>query len=99
MPDELDATREGIARMMATLDPKDLRGMSLDDLGDAMAHPKAAEVVAQLMPVEAASVQQGDPAPDFRLPYLRGSGPAGATLRLSDHFGVRPVALVFGSYT
>ena len=72
---------------------------ALDDLRDAMSHPKAAETVAELMPVEAASVQPGQPAPDFTLPYLSGSGTEGATVTLSDHFGKRPVALIFGSYT
>ena len=33
----------------------------------------------------------------FTLPYLPGSGEGALTL--SSHFGDRPVALVFGSYT
>jgi hypothetical protein len=37
----------------------------------------------------------GDPAFDFELPLLDGSG----TVRLSSFAGERPVALVFGSYT
>ena len=37
----------------------------------------------------------GDPAFDFDLPHLDGSG----RVRLSDFAGERPVALVFGSYT
>lgn len=45
----------------------------------------------------------GDPAFDFALPRLDLSEGAerytGETLRLSDHLGVRPIALIFGSYT
>ncbi len=37
----------------------------------------------------------GDPAPDFDLPYHDNSG----RVRLAAHTGVRPVVLVFGSYT
>ncbi|MEZ5353232.1 MAG: hypothetical protein R2762_11400 [Bryobacteraceae bacterium] len=37
----------------------------------------------------------GDPAPDFDLPTLDKS----ARVQLSMHAGVRPVVLVFGSYT
>ena len=79
-------------------DPMD--GLSKDDLAAAMSHPKAAEVVAELMPFEATSVQQGEPARDFELQFLAGHGGAeGETLRLSDRFAGRPVALIFGSYT
>ncbi len=49
---------------------------------------------------EAASVQEGDPAPDFTLPWLPESGEGlGPEMALSDHFGKGPVALIFGSYT
>jgi hypothetical protein len=37
----------------------------------------------------------GDPAFAFELPLLEGGG----CVRLADFTGVRPVALVFGSYT
>jgi hypothetical protein len=77
-----------------------LAGLTVDDLADAMSHPKAGAVVAELMGLEPESVQQGQPAPDFSLPWLPGSaGNAAATMTLSDHFGDRPVALIFGSYT
>ena len=77
-----------------------LAGLTVDDLQDAMSHPLAAEVVGECMAAEAGSVQQGEPAPDFTLPWLPGSGEGrGPSLTLSDHFGKRPVALVFGSYT
>ena len=78
----------------------DLVGMNVDDLADAVSHPKAPEVIGALMEIEATSVREGDPAPDFTLPWLAGA-PAGAgdTLTLSSRFGPRPVALIFGSYT
>jgi len=41
------------------------------------------------------SLAPGDPAFDFTLPRLDGSG----DVTLSDFAGDRPVALVFGSYT
>ena len=78
-----------------------LAGITVDDLMDAMSHPKAAAVIARAMEIEAQSVQQGAAAPDFTLPWLPGSAPAGAaaSMTLSAQFGKRPVALVFGSYT
>jgi hypothetical protein len=78
----------------------EMDGLSLDDLRDAMSHPKAAAFLADWMPVEAAAVAQGEPAPDFTLPYLPGQGKdEGETMSLSSHFGSRPVGLIFGSYT
>ncbi|MGH0036337.1 MAG: hypothetical protein ACQGVK_15025 [Myxococcota bacterium] len=94
-----DATRKMIEGMLEGLAGQQMAGLSLDDLRDAMLAPGAAETVAELMPIEAGSVRQGDPAPDFELPWLPGSGPERETVRLSSHFGNRPVALVFGSYT
>ena len=94
-----DATRKMIEGMLAQLEGQAMDGLSIDDLRDAMTAPGAAEAVAELMPIEAASVKPGEPAPDFDLPWLPGSGPEGETLRLSSHFGERPVALIFGSYT
>jgi len=77
-----------------------LAGITVDDLLDAVSHPKAAETIAETMGWEAQSVKQGEPAPDFTLPWLGGTDPdRGPSLTLSSHFGNRPVALVFGSYT
>ena len=77
-----------------------LAGMTVDDLAEAMSDPRAAQVVAELMEREADTVQAGQPAPDFTLPWLPGSeGSDAPAMTLSDHFGSRPVALVFGSYT
>ena len=93
--------------MRATLEKDqeagDLAGLTVTDLEDAMSHPKAADVIAETFAAEQASVQQGEAAPDFTLPWLPGSAPAGSeALSLSSHFGkhgTRPVALTFGSYT
>ncbi len=77
-----------------------LAGLTVEDLTDAVSHPKAAEVIAELMAWDAAGVQEGELAPDFCLPWLPGFGPSGGgSMRLSDHFGNRPVGLIFGSYT
>lgn len=77
-----------------------LEGLTVDDLASAMSHPKAGGVVGDLMALEPHSVQQGEPAPDFTLPWLPGSEKPGVeALSLSSHFGKRPVALIFGSYT
>ncbi len=76
----------------------EMKGLSLEDLADAMAHPEAARAVAETLGREATSVQVGDPAPDFDLPRLTGPD-LGQRVRVSEHFGKRPVALIFGSYT
>ncbi len=77
-----------------------LAGITIDDLQDAISHPKAGAVIAECMEADAQSVQPGEPAPDFTLPWLPGSGDQRSnTLSLSSHFGKRPVALIFGSYT
>jgi len=73
-----------------------LRGMTVDDLLSAFSHPKAPDAIAELIAAEAQSVKEGDLAPDFTLPRLTGDG---GPVTLSSHFGPRPVALVFGSYT
>lgn len=77
-----------------------MKDMNVDDLMDAMSHPKAAGVVKTLMALESSAVEAGEPAPDFTLPWLSGQGPDGSSsVTLSDHLGKRPVALIFGSYT
>lgn len=77
-----------------------LAGLTVTDLEDAMSHPKAAPVIAETFAAEQGAVKQGEDAPDFTLPWLPGSAKAGPdTLSLSSHFGTRPVALIFGSYT
>ncbi len=77
-----------------------LKEMDVDDLMDAMSHPKAADIVKALIELEPDTIQSGEPAPDFTLPWLSGQGPDGSSsLTLSDYFDSRPVALIFGSYT
>ena len=98
------AMKEMIAGMLRNLEANNVQmdGLTMDDLRDAMSHPKAAELLAEWMPHEAASVQAGEPAPDFSLPFLPGHAThatEGETMTLSSHFGKRPVGLIFGSYT
>ena len=77
-----------------------LAGLSVAALAEAASHPLAPEVIAEGLEAERHSVQVGEPAPDWSLPWLPGptAGP-GERLTLSQHIGKRPVALVFGSYT
>ena len=79
-------------------DGEQMQGLGFDDLRDAMSHPAAAAEVARILAREQDGIAVGDPAPDFELPRLPGPHGAG-NVRLSDHFGKRPVALIFGSYT
>jgi hypothetical protein len=77
-----------------------LAGLSVAALADAIAHPLAPEAIAEGLAAEAGSVQVGQPAPDWSLPWLPGpTAGEGERLTLSDHVGRQPVALVFGSYT
>ncbi len=78
-----------------------MQGLDLERLTAAMSAPGASETVAEVMELGAgAAAGVGQPAPDFELPYLPGHGGAeGETVRLSDCFTNRPVALIFGSYT
>ena len=41
-----------------------LAGLSVDELAEAVSHPKAAAMIAEIMEAEAASVQEGAPAPE-----------------------------------
>jgi hypothetical protein len=95
-------TTERIQQMLAGLEQGkvQMEGLELEDLRRVMEHPGARKFIAEWMPHEASSVKPGESAPDFTLPYLPGQGrEPGETATLSDHFGNRPVALVFGSYT
>jgi hypothetical protein len=94
---DVDQMLEGV-RAQLEAQGMSLQGLTLEDLRDAMSHPKAAEEVARVMALEAKSVQAGDAAPDFSLPRLGGAN-AGDRVTLSSYFGKRPVALIFGSYT
>ena len=77
-----------------------LAGLTVDRLKKAVSHPKAQQVISELMALEPNVVRQGEPAPDFTLGWLRGGREdPDARVTLSDHFGKRPVALIFGSYT
>lgn len=76
-----------------------LAALDRKELMEAVSHPLAASEIQRGMALEATSVQEGEPAFDFTLPRLQPGGEAGGAVTLSDHFGKRPVALVFGSYT
>jgi hypothetical protein len=78
-----------------------MEGLDIERLKSAMSAPGAAETVMAIQAMGADSqAGVGQAAPDFELPYLPGHGGAeGETVRLSDRFGKRPVALIFGSYT
>ncbi len=54
---------------------------------------------AQHQDLSTAKLAVGDPAVPFTLPVLGASGPTGEQVSLADLVGVRPVALIFGSYT
>ena len=98
---DIDAMKDQMTASLEANQGEDgMKSMDVDDLMDAMSHPKAADVVKELMALEPNAVQQGEPAPDFTLPRLPAPGAeAGAPVTLSSHFGKRPVALIFGSYT
>jgi hypothetical protein len=100
---ELDV-RKMLEGMRAQLEKDEaegrLAGLSVADLADAISHPLAPEAIAAGLAAETGSVQVGESAPDWSLPWLPGpTAGEGERLTLSDHFGRRPVALVFGSYT
>ena len=59
---------------------------------DVMASPEHQDL-------STAKLEVGDPAFPFTLPLLDGHRDTGSTVTLSDHAGIRPVALIFGSYT
>lgn len=98
---ETDRMMTSLRKQLADAgDIGDIAGLAPEGLAEAISHPKAADAIAELMEIEAGTVEQGAPAPDFTLPWLPGSsGSDAATLTLSEHFGDRPVALIFGSYT
>ncbi len=77
--------------------------METGKLAEVMSHPKAAAVLKEVAEAEKVSIRAGDPAPDFTLPRLMVPNHAASTsterVTLSEHYGDRPVALIFGSYT
>ena len=71
-----------------------------DRFGAIMSHvPTFAMIVLPFKPLwmsaRAGHLAVGDPAPDFALPVLRGD----RTVTLSNEYRLKPVVLVFGSYT
>lgn len=74
-------------------------GFDLDDLRAVLNEEGAVESIMTLAPREETSVQQGEKARDFTLPFLQPEDGAATHLTLSSHFGRRPVGLIFGSFT
>ncbi len=98
---------EMLERLIESGEGGKMAGLDMDRLKAAMSAPGAAETVAAIQAMGADSqAGVGQPAPDFELRFLPGHGillghgaDEGETIRLSDRFANRPVALVFGSYT
>ena len=96
-----DVVGEMLEHLVESGEAEKMDGLDIDRLKAAMNAPGAAETVAAIQAMGADSqAGAGQPAADFELPYLAGQGVGeGETIRLSDRFANRPVALVFGSYT
>ncbi len=95
-----EAIKNVKARMAADPNTAADARIDADQIAKALAHPLAAAELQRVGPIEAASVAEGEPAPDFTLARLgEAPGGAGGPVTLSAHFGKRPVALIFGSYT
>ena len=92
---------EMLENLVESGEAEKMEGLDIDRLKAAMSAPGAAETVAEIQAMGADSqAAAGQSAPDFELPFLPGQGRGeGETIRLSDRFANRPVALVFGSYT
>ena len=94
-PEDMREAVSGLMAARAAMDDGSEPSISAEEMAEAMSHPLAAEYVGEMLEREPGSCVAGSDAPDFELPLADGSG----SVRLSDHFGKRPVALVFGSYT
>ena len=98
-----DVVGEMLDNLVESGEAEKMDGLDIDRLKAAMSAPGAAETVAEIQAMGADSrAGVGQPAPDFDLPYLPGQGLGvgeGESIRLSERFANRPVALVFGSYT
>lgn len=84
-----------ILAVRAAIDDGSEHSISAEEMAEVMSHPLADEYVSEMLERESGSCVVGSDAPDFELPLADGNG----SVRLSGHFGKRPVALVFGSYT
>jgi hypothetical protein len=88
------------AGLTATAVPRDPNDITPTDsplrLEDVMASPTIERIRTPCLGI-------GDVAYDFSFPELDVSGgaarPTGRTFRLAAHAGLRPVSLIFGSYT
>ena len=100
-PVDVDSMMAGMESALAADEAEGkLAGLTVERLKKAVSHPKAEDVISEMMALEPSVVRQGEPAPDFSLRWLQGaSDDRDARVTLSDHFGKKPVALIFGSYT
>ena len=96
--DKKAQVREMIDELVSSGTDISATAIDADEMLEVMNHPKAADTIHEIMTQEDGSAQQGDDAPDFTLKPLKDFEGA-APVRLSEHFGKRPVALIFGSYT
>ncbi len=96
----LAKTRDEMLAALESGEGEKMEGLTLERLRDAMFRPNALETMQEMLESGPGSAQVGAPAPDFELSYLPGYGAQGdASVALSQHFGKRPVGLIFGSYT
>ena len=77
---------------------RNIPGITEEDARAAMEYRGAAAEIERLISADQGSVREGASAPDFELARLQDPD-GGERVKLSDSFGKRPVALVFGSYT
>ncbi len=94
-PDEL----KELMRPLAEQRGLDVDALNIDwaTMAKASTHPLAMAQVMEGQASEPASLQAGQNASDFCLHRL--DAPDAEPVTLSDSFGRKPVALVFGSYT
>jgi hypothetical protein len=89
--------KRDVTAVAAPTDPNDITPADSPlRLEDVMASPVIERIRTPALGV-------GDVAYDFSFPELNLSGggarPTGRTFHLAEHAGLRPVALIFGSYT
>ncbi len=97
-PSDKGLLERAMGELAARGETIDAPGIDEQEMLEVLKHPKAAPVIEGIITREEGSLAEGDDAPDFCLKPLDGTDDA-SSHRLSDHFGKRPVALVFGSYT
>ncbi len=82
-----------LEQLQKELSPKDFERMQAWLAG--LPAEERATLMGFILDRETRAPAAGEPAPDFELPRLDGKG----NVRLSAFRGVKPVALIFGSFT